>query len=471
MHTILVADDSVTIQKAVEIVFDKEPFQVVKAGSGAEALSRAREVMPALVLVDHLMPDKNGYEVAEALKADAATANIPVLILSGNTAPYDEARARAAGVVGHLPKPFDCQTLLERVRTLLGVEATIHGTFAGGSPQPATPSAAVAGMPRPPGLAGLGRPPGLGGPPARPGVPAGVSGVPAAAAASSSPPTAAKQDPFGFGASLGASSTTPVSSSSGAGSVATTPPRPSTPASSFGASPFGASAVPQSSPIGGLGGAPISSPPMATPASITSGSSASSGAPVSASSASASPASSASPSSPSSPASPSGSSKYAEADFMEADIDMGDLASSSSSAPSSSASGASSASSASSAASASSSASSSSSAPAATNVNPFGGNGAANNAAGRSTSKVDLQRLASLDAEASQAGSAIEKATELVADRAGSAITAATGAAPSREALGEEARQIVERIAWEVVPELAEVIIREEIQRLLKSRS
>ena len=145
---------------------------------------------------------------------------------------------------------------------------------------------------------------------------------------------------------------------------------------------------------------------------------------------------------------------------MEADIEVSDLTSSPPSSSSSS-----------SASSSAPSVSASSSAPAATNVNPFGGNGAATTAAGRSTSKVDLQRLASLDAEASQAGTAVEKAVSLVSDRAAPAIAAATGAAPSREALGEEARQIVERIAWEVVPELAEVIIREEIQRLLKSRS
>src|SRR5437879_2618178 len=104
MHTILVADDSVTILKAVEIVFDKEPFQVVKAGSGAEAIARAKELRPALVLADHAMSDKSGYEVAEALRADPSTSGIPVMILSGNTAPYDEGRARAAGVIGNVQK-------------------------------------------------------------------------------------------------------------------------------------------------------------------------------------------------------------------------------------------------------------------------------------------------------------------------------------------------------------------------------
>src|ERR1043166_5823859 len=109
MHTILVADDSVTILKAVEIVFDKEPFQVVKAGSGAEAIAQAKALRPALVLADPHMGDKSGYDVAEALRGDPSTSGIPVMILSTTAAPYDEGRARAAGIVGHVPKPFDCQ--------------------------------------------------------------------------------------------------------------------------------------------------------------------------------------------------------------------------------------------------------------------------------------------------------------------------------------------------------------------------
>src|SRR5688500_14062964 len=114
-HTILVADDSVTIQKVVDIVFEKEPFTVVKVSNGADAIARARELRPHLVLADHMMPGKNGYEVAESLRADPATQGIPVVILSGSSAPFDEARARAAGVVMHVPKPFDCNTLLDRV--------------------------------------------------------------------------------------------------------------------------------------------------------------------------------------------------------------------------------------------------------------------------------------------------------------------------------------------------------------------
>ena len=93
----------------------------------------------------------------------------------------------------------------------------------------------------------------------------------------------------------------------------------------------------------------------------------------------------------------------------------------------------------------------------------------------QSTSKVDLQQLAALDAQfasnaATNAAPGMSRAIDTVVERASAAIAQASGQPPSREALGQEARDIIERIAWEVVPELAEVIIREEIQRLLKSR-
>lgn len=65
---------------------------------------------------------------------------------------------------------------------------------------------------------------------------------------------------------------------------------------------------------------------------------------------------------------------------------------------------------------------------------------------------------------------ASERAIDLVVARSGAAIAQSSARTPSSEALSQEARDIVERIAWEVVPELAELIIREEIQRLLKSR-
>lgn len=84
----------------------------------------------------------------------------------------------------------------------------------------------------------------------------------------------------------------------------------------------------------------------------------------------------------------------------------------------------------------------------------------------KSTNKIDAQQLAELDRASAIAASAAAR----VVERAAPAVAAATGASPSTEALSAEARAIVERIAWEVVPELAETIIREEIRRLLQPK-
>jgi len=117
--TVLLADDSVTIQKVVGLSFAKEDIALVTTGSGDEALSRVRELHPDLVLADIVMPGKNGYEVCEAIRAEPDLQDIPVLLLTGVFEPFDEERARKAGFNGYITKPFEAQALVERVRELL----------------------------------------------------------------------------------------------------------------------------------------------------------------------------------------------------------------------------------------------------------------------------------------------------------------------------------------------------------------
>ena len=123
-RTILLADDSKTIRLAVEIVFEKEPYEVVCVGNGDDALTRAKEIRPAIILADHLMPGRSGYELAAAIGADPDTAGIPVVLLTGSASPFDEARAQASGVAATIKKPFDCQSLIDRVDELLGGRAS-----------------------------------------------------------------------------------------------------------------------------------------------------------------------------------------------------------------------------------------------------------------------------------------------------------------------------------------------------------
>ena len=83
LKKILVADDSLTIQKVVELTFSDADFELTCVANGRLALEKVREDPPDLILADVVMPEKNGYEVCEAIKRDPATAGIPVVLLAG----------------------------------------------------------------------------------------------------------------------------------------------------------------------------------------------------------------------------------------------------------------------------------------------------------------------------------------------------------------------------------------------------
>src|SRR5688500_11853610 len=105
---ILLADDSATIGRMVEITFAREDYVVTTVRSGEEALGRARASRPDLVLLDAVMPGKSGYDVCAELRAAGLT-DVPVLILHGNFTPYDEARGKAVGADGDVVKPWETQ--------------------------------------------------------------------------------------------------------------------------------------------------------------------------------------------------------------------------------------------------------------------------------------------------------------------------------------------------------------------------
>jgi len=137
---LLLADDSITIQKVVGITFANEDYQVVAVGNGEDALVRARELKPDVILADVVMPKRNGYEVCEAVKADPALAHIPVILLAGTFEAFDEARARGARADGHLAKPFESQALINKVREL--VEGKAAAAAAPQAPRPFVSAAA-----------------------------------------------------------------------------------------------------------------------------------------------------------------------------------------------------------------------------------------------------------------------------------------------------------------------------------------
>ena len=116
---LLLADDSITIQRVIELTFAEEDVQVLAVGDGRQAIDRIRADRPDIVLADVGMPERDGYEVAAFVKGDPALAHIPVLLLTGAFEPIDENRARAVGCDGVLVKPFEPQMVINRVKDLL----------------------------------------------------------------------------------------------------------------------------------------------------------------------------------------------------------------------------------------------------------------------------------------------------------------------------------------------------------------
>lgn len=120
-NTILLADDSVTIQKVIELTFMDEDYEVVAVGNGDEALDRLEEVTPDVVIADVHMPGASGYDVAR--RAKQLHPQAPVLLLVGTFEPFDEADYQASGADAYLKKPFDSQELLHRVSELMAERA------------------------------------------------------------------------------------------------------------------------------------------------------------------------------------------------------------------------------------------------------------------------------------------------------------------------------------------------------------
>ena len=117
--TVLVVDDDPVILKLLEVNFEMEGFQVVRAADGAEGLERAREVLPDIVVLDVMMPRMTGYEVAKALREDDGTAHIPIIFVTARAQSSDVERGMELGVDDYITKPFDPLDLIDRVNTLL----------------------------------------------------------------------------------------------------------------------------------------------------------------------------------------------------------------------------------------------------------------------------------------------------------------------------------------------------------------
>ena len=110
---ILVVDDEEGIRILCRVNFELADYDVVEAADGAAALEAARTVAPDLILLDVMMPAMDGWEVLHRLKADEATRDIPVVMLTARTSETDQLKAWGAGVLDFVQKPFDPKVLEE----------------------------------------------------------------------------------------------------------------------------------------------------------------------------------------------------------------------------------------------------------------------------------------------------------------------------------------------------------------------
>ena len=144
---VLCVDDSATMQQVADITFRGTEFTYVGARNFDEALEKAKGSRPAVVLADSQMAGKNGYDLCLALKSDAKLADVPVAILVGNGAPYDAALGAKVGADANLPKPWDTQTMLEKVTEVVAKGAVAkpgQAAAAAAAPAAAAPAAASA---------------------------------------------------------------------------------------------------------------------------------------------------------------------------------------------------------------------------------------------------------------------------------------------------------------------------------------
>lgn len=118
-RTILLADDSATIQRLVTQTFEGSTFEIVSVSNGEAAVRKFDEVRPSAVLADIYMPGRNGYEVCSFVKEHPVLDQIPVILLVGAFEAYDEAEAERVGASGRITKPFEPQELLDLVSSMI----------------------------------------------------------------------------------------------------------------------------------------------------------------------------------------------------------------------------------------------------------------------------------------------------------------------------------------------------------------
>jgi CheY-like chemotaxis protein len=124
---ILVADDDAVILRLLQVNFGLEGFEVQTAIHGEDALQRAKEMCPDVILLDVMMPGLDGWEVCKRLKEDQSLASTPVVFLSARAQDEDRQRGYDLGVAAYVTKPFDPSRLIKLVKGLAAGKGEAEG--------------------------------------------------------------------------------------------------------------------------------------------------------------------------------------------------------------------------------------------------------------------------------------------------------------------------------------------------------
>ncbi len=133
---ILLADDSITIQKVVGIIFGGDDYSLTVVDNGKAAVEKAQEIDPDVLLIDALMPGMSGYEVCEAVRAIPSLAAKPIILLTGTFEKFDEEKAKSCGADDSMAKPFESQQIVTKVKEMLELGASRSSAHVSAAPAP-----------------------------------------------------------------------------------------------------------------------------------------------------------------------------------------------------------------------------------------------------------------------------------------------------------------------------------------------
>ncbi len=119
-QTILVVDDEPSILLSLQFLLQKAGYQVRTARDGEEALQAVEAATPDLILLDAMMPKRDGYDVCQSLRADPAYRDIPIIMLTAKGRDIERQKGLALGATDYVTKPFSTRELVETVRKHLG---------------------------------------------------------------------------------------------------------------------------------------------------------------------------------------------------------------------------------------------------------------------------------------------------------------------------------------------------------------